>query len=1049
MANNFDNPYSANVIGLWEFDKGFENEDSGLGDGVAQNGTPINAPEFAGGWLLTTGSSSFFKINDGHDQEFDLTEGTIVTQFMHSGSQDGQPDTVVSRGKADTDGNGDVNDLFEIRVTDKGAVEVLHANNGNTVLLSTDIGFAGAQNIIEVTYSWHADGVKVKVHNMTDDSVVNAFDDQSGMTLDLTNGEQDSFVIGARQNDDCDYDQHFDGGVNFVAVLDAPVLSLGDGIVDGSSDADLIDLAYLGDPEGDRIDNGDAILPGEAPDDDIVDAGAGNDTVEGGLGSDEIYGGGGSDNLSGQAGDDVIYGDANAPGGDADSAAREAFLWNEVTTQGDGVTFSDQDDLTAGFTQNTGSVDVAFSTLYQASGVDTEFNDQTQLVGDINSGGSAVNPKSALHSVLNGSGNFAAYELDFSQDVENVSFRINDIDGDGVVKVVAYDADGNPIDVTLSDPAKVTLFDNDGLNGAETADSDGGYGDPDDADYSVLVTIPGPVSRLVIKHTQDGTNNSGIDVTDVYFDVPLPLPAEEGDDTLAGGDGDDVLYGEGGDDLLLGGDGQDTLLGGDDSDIIGAGVGDVIEGGEGGVDLDTLIAEGLATIEWDGNDPTTEAGTVTFYNPDLSVSGTARFSEIEDAYIISTGPAPAPAPGGPGTTSVNGVVEGTDGDDIIDLGYLGDPEGDLVDGDDAVLPLEDEEDIILAGAGNDRAEGHDDGDIIFGQDGDDTLLGMDGNDGLSGGAGDDSLDGGEGRDIMVGGDGDDLLSGSNQNDEDGGDIMFGGQGDDTFVNVGQGELIAGGEDDDGADIDTLDLTGAADAVNPGGSLTVTLDDTNPENGVVTFFDAFGDETGTTVFSEIENIIVPCFTPGTLIATPKGERRVEDLQVGDRVITRDNGIQEIRWVGSRDLKGTDLKRASHLNPVRIAKGALSNGLPERDMLVSPNHRVLVASDKTALYFEDREVLVAAKHLTGLDGVETVEVPWVTYIHFMFDQHEVILSDGAWSESFQPGDQTLDGLGNAQRNEIFELFPELKTQEGREGYHAARRSLKKHEANLLTH
>jgi hypothetical protein len=72
---------------------------------------------------------------------------------------------------------------------------------------------------------------------------------------------------------------------------------------------------------------------------------------------------------------------------------------------------------------------------------------------------------------------------------------------------------------------------------------------------------------------------------------------------------------------------------------------------------------------------------------------------------------------------------------------------------------------------------------------------------------------------------------------------------------------------------------------------------------------------------------------------------------------------------------------------------------------------------------------------------------TYLHFMFDHHEVVLSDGAWTESFQPGDYTLKGIGNAQRSEILELFPELKDQAGIEGYAAARRTLKKHEAQML--
>jgi hypothetical protein len=111
-------------------------------------------------------------------------------------------------------------------------------------------------------------------------------------------------------------------------------------------------------------------------------------------------------------------------------------------------------------------------------------------------------------------------------------------------------------------------------------------------------------------------------------------------------------------------------------------------------------------------------------------------------------------------------------------------------------------------------------------------------------------------------------------------------------------------------------------------------------------------------------------------------------------------------------------------------------------------VLVANDKTALYFEEREVLVAAKHLTGLEGVDIVDVSETTYIHIMFDQHEVILSDGAWTESFQPGDMSLAGIGNAQRQEILELFPELATQDGINAYASARRSLKKHEAKLIT-
>ncbi len=211
-------------------------------------------------------------------------------------------------------------------------------------------------------------------------------------------------------------------------------------------------------------------------------------------------------------------------------------------------------------------------------------------------------------------------------------------------------------------------------------------------------------------------------------------------------------------------------------------------------------------------------------------------------------------------------------------------------------------------------------------------------------------------------------------------------------------------------------------------------------------EARGTTTGTVGFANIKGFI-PCFTPGTVIATSMGERLVENLKIGDRIITRDNGLQKIRWVGKRDLTGKELTNAAHLKPVLIRAGALGHALPERDMLVSPQHRILVNNEKTALYFGEREVLAAAKHLTSLEGIDRVEVSDVTYVHFMFDHHEVVLSNGAWTESFQPGSQVLDGMRPDQQSEIFDLFPELRGAEGLRAYRAARRSLKKHEARLL--
>lgn len=366
--------------------------------------------------------------------------------------------------------------------------------------------------------------------------------------------------------------------------------------------------------------------------------------------------------------------------------------------------------------------------------------------------------------------------------------------------------------------------------------------------------------------------------------------------------------------------------------------------------------------------------------------------------------------------------------------------GDLID-DAVVTPIE---------AGDDTIEGGSGQDVIFGQGGDDSLLGGQGDDDIDGGEGDDTLEGGQGQDELIGGAGADFLSGGTGDDTlDGGagedvlqlgpdnDRADGGQGSDRFTFDGLGNhTIVGGEDPDGSDVDVLDLTG----------VRANVIQTGPESGTVELLDDNGNVARRVTYSEIEQIII-CFTPGTRIATQKGEVAVETLTPGDKIFTRDNGIQPLRWVGRRDLSADEMRANPDFQPVLIRKGALGKGLPERDMLVSPQHRMLVTSDLAEVMFQEREVLLAAKHLTGLDGVDQVAANTVSYLHLMFDQHEVVLGDGAWTESFQPGDRSLKGIGDGQRCEVLNLFPELETLAGIDAYGAARPSLKRHEAELL--
>ncbi|WP_300547037.1 Hint domain-containing protein [Roseovarius sp.] len=561
----------------------------------------------------------------------------------------------------------------------------------------------------------------------------------------------------------------------------------------------------------------------------------------------------------------------------------------------------------------------------------------------------------------------------------------------------------------------------------------------------------------------------------------------------ADGSNDDVVDGFGGDDTILSEDGNDTVYAGSGNDSVEGGAGnDVIYG-----DSNSPDSGGRESFEWDlapdpdgpapieGGDAITaftqNTGTVdvTFFQLTATGPSTTEFaSNPQTVDGIDTGGAPADpnsslaADLGNEHTFTDLKLEFSEGVENISF-RINDLDGDenirvyAFDEFDNLVPVTLTTGASVVATGPDTAEGSgssstlgddaadnsvlvdiagpavslviryaesgpdSDGinvtDVYFDAPGGVIDAGAPGNDTLLGGDGDDSLFGEEGDDVLTGGAGADLIEG--------------GADQDTIIGGTAGDVADGGST--GTDYDTLDLSGAG----PLRVVDETVDpDGNSTSGRIEFLDGDGEVTGEMTFREIENLI-PCFTPGTAIATPRGEKLVEELQVGDRIITRDNGLQEIRWIGHRALGGQDLIRSPHLQPVLIRAGALGQGLPERDMLVSPQHRILLNNERAALYFEEREVLAAAKHLTGMDGVDRVESSGTTYIHFMFDQHEVVLSNGAWTESFQPGEQVLDGMGSAQRDEIYDLFPDLREVKGIEAYQAARRSLKRHEARLL--
>lgn len=174
-----------------------------------------------------------------------------------------------------------------------------------------------------------------------------------------------------------------------------------------------------------------------------------------------------------------------------------------------------------------------------------------------------------------------------------------------------------------------------------------------------------------------------------------------------------------------------------------------------------------------------------------------------------------------------------------------------------------------------------------------------------------------------------------------------------------------------------------------------------------------------------SLVAPCFTTGTLINTDRGPIPVEDIGVGDRVVTRDNGLQEVRWIGSSKLDQRDLVMNEKIIPIRIRRNALGANVPSSDLLVSPQHRILVRSRIAQKMFGSDEVLIAAKQLCQIDGIDIADdVTEVEYFHLLFDQHEIVISNGAETESLYTGPEALKSLSPAALIEIFEIFPELK-------------------------
>ena len=842
---------------------------------------------------------------------------------------------------------------------------------------------------------------------------------------------------------------------------------LGDGFgtdtIDGSEDAgdtdvDVLDASTIttdttldlsgADPENGTLTDGANVATFQ--DVETVELGAGDDTVIGSSGDDSVVAGTGADTINMGAGNDTVDLGAGSPDGDAD-----------VIVLQDGF----GDDVVDSFDAPTPNGDGTFT------GIDTL--DVTNL---LDAGGDPVNTNDTTVTD-DGFGNAV---LTFPN---GESITLNGISPTDADDPFYLNAIGIPMpDGTVSGTAGDDL-----INNSYSGDPDGDFVDNNDA---ILAGDTGN-DDLIEAGAGNDAIYSGSGNDEIY--------AGTGEDTVSASVGNDTIYGEDGNDLIFAGAGDDTVYGGADNDIINSGQGDdtvlggdgadqfvqeanfgndTITGGEGGLDNDEIRStqDVDVTVTATGD----EAGTLT------DGTSTATFTEIEaieteggnDTIDLSADTSGMTVDAGAGEDTITGgsgddtllggndddtigggagadTINGGSGDDTVDLddnfgndtiigGETGETNGDQIDGSDLTQDVT----VTFTGSeagtidnGTDTATFSQIEQVTTGS-GDDTVTGGTGNDNVSTGAGDDTITTtGAGADTIDAGAGNDSITFSE------GDSIDGGTGDDTFVLEDLGEPTngvitvvggTGGETpDDGnpatLEGDTLQLGTLADM----STLVQTSDGINAD-GNETFSGSVTLDDGTILnFSEIENII--CFTPGTRIATPHGARDIADLKVGDMVVTRDHGLQPIRWIQSRTVPAMD-----KFAPIRIRPGVVTG--QERDLLVSPQHRMMFNGYRAELLFGESEVLVSAKHLIDGNLVTQDAGGDVTYIHMMFDEHEVVYAEGAATESFHPGDVGLSAISDPAREELFALFPELRSNLG--GYGStARRCLKKHEAGLL--
>lgn len=248
--------------------------------------------------------------------------------------------------------------------------------------------------------------------------------------------------------------------------------------------------------------------------------------------------------------------------------------------------------------------------------------------------------------------------------------------------------------------------------------------------------------------------------------------------------------------------------------------------------------------------------------------------------------------------------------------------------------------------------------------------------------------------------------------------------------------------------DIFDITGW-DTVNIIGTVytfTYTGSDTQQHTFVIDAQSENGED-GVDIVQIMHGPSIVCFARDTLIDTINGSVPIQILREGDLVKCGDGQLRPICWVGSKKLSEEDLAQKPEWHPIRLRKNALGDGQPNRDLVLSPNHNVLLRDWRAELLFGDNEVLVPAKHLTNDFSIHPdYDRTEVEYFHILLEGHHTIFADGLECESLFIGALRTGALSPEARDEICGLFPELVGDLGGYG-EVYRQPLRKFEAEAL--